>query len=127
MSLESQKILGVHRLSNLMLTEGSEQEGQDAVLCNHVFKPGRCFCANDPSRPSIRRQQANGDTAFVQKRGRPALKIQRQLHTSACAQCSKSQGKKLLQETLFLFHVMIMMMMAIMTGSDHADDEDLKK
>ena len=47
---------------------------------------------------------------------------------SACAQCSKLQGKKLLQETLFLFHVMIMMMMAIMTGSDHrtADDEDLK-
>ena len=37
---------------------------------------------------------------------------------SACAQCSKLQGKKLLQETLFLFHVMIMMMMAIMTGSD---------
>ena len=47
---------------------------------------------------------------------------------SACAQCSKLQGKKILQEDMFLFHVMIMMMMAIMTGSDHctADDEDLK-
>ena len=46
---------------------------------------------------------------------------------SACEQCSKLQGKKVLQEDMFLFHVMIMMMMAIMTGSDHADDEDLKK
>ena len=78
-----------------MLAEGSEQEGQDAVLCNHVFKPGRCFCVNDPSRPSIRRQQANGDTAFVQKRGRPPLKIQRQLHTKSLRTVFKITRQKI--------------------------------
>ena len=95
MSLELQKILGVYKLSYLMLAEGSEQEGQDAVLCNHVFKPGRCFCVNDPSRPSIRRQQANGDTAFVQKRGRPPLKIQRQLHTKCLRTVFKITRQKI--------------------------------
>ena len=96
MSLEFKKILGVYKLSYLMLAEGSEQEGQDAVLCNHVFKPGRCFCANDPSRPSIRRQQANGDTAFVQKRGRPPLKIQRQLHTKCLRTVFKITRQKII-------------------------------